>query len=38
MDSPLGRAVLRKAIDDEFAVDLPGGRKSYVVVAIRYEQ
>ena len=38
MDSPLGRAVLRKAIDDEFGVDLPGGRKTYVVVGIRYEE
>ena len=37
MDSPLGRAALRKAVDDELAVDLPGGRKTYVVVAIRYE-
>lgn len=37
MDSPLGRALLRKAIDDEVAVDLPGGKKVFTVVAIRYE-
>lgn len=37
MDSPLGRAVLRKRIDDEVSVEVPGGRKTYVVVSIRYE-
>ena len=36
MDAPLGRALLRKAIDDEVKVELPGGAKSYVVVAVRY--
>jgi transcription elongation factor GreB len=36
MDSPLARALMRKAIDDEVALDLPGGRKSYVVVGVRY--
>lgn len=36
MDSPLGRALLRKAIDDEVKVELPGGVKSYVVVAVEY--
>src|SRR5215831_9249069 len=36
MDSPLARALMRKAVDDEVAVEMPGGRKSYVVVAIRY--
>src|SRR5262245_60982578 len=37
MDSPLGRALLRKAIDDEIKVEVPGGEKTYVVVAIDYE-
>jgi transcription elongation factor GreB len=37
MDSPLGRALLRKAIDDEVKVETPGGAKTYVVVAVRYE-
>lgn len=37
MDSPLGRALLRKAIDDEFIVDLPAGPKTFTIVAIRYE-
>jgi transcription elongation factor GreB len=36
MDAPLGRALMRKAIDDEVKVELPGGAKRYVVVAVRY--
>jgi transcription elongation factor GreB len=38
MDSPLGRALLRKGIDDEVKVEVPGGAKMYVVVAVRYEE
>ena len=37
MDSPLGRALMRKALDDEVKVELPGGVKVYVIVAVRYE-
>jgi transcription elongation factor GreB len=36
MDSPLGRALLRKALDDEIAVELPGGLRKFVIVEIRY--
>lgn len=36
MDSPLGKALLRKALDDEVKVEVPGGMKTYVVVAVRY--
>ena len=36
MDAPLGRALLRKAIDDEVKVELPSGAKAYVIVAVRY--
>jgi len=36
MDAPLGRALLRKAIDDEVKVDVPGGAKTYYVVGVRY--
>ena len=36
MDSPLGRALLRKGLDDEFSIDLPTGRKTFTVMAIRY--
>ena len=38
MDSPLGRALLRKGLDDEVKVELPGGVKIYVVVGVRYEE
>src|SRR6201991_4613478 len=38
MDSPLGRALMRKALDDEVKVELPGGLKTYVVVGVRYEE
>jgi transcription elongation factor GreB len=37
MDSPLGRALLGKRIDDEFRIQVPGGEKVYVLVAVRYE-
>jgi transcription elongation factor GreB len=36
MDSPLARALMRKAVDDEVFIDMPTGRKGYVVVEIRY--
>lgn len=37
MDSPLGRALLRKGLDDEVRVEVPGGLKTYVITAVRYE-
>src|SRR5512142_3286436 len=37
VDSPLARAALKKRIDDEFEAELPGGRRRFVVVAVRYE-
>lgn len=36
MDSPLARALMRKTIDDEVTIEVTGGKKSYVVVGIRY--
>lgn len=36
MDSPLGRALLRRALDDEVSVELPGGARKFIVVAIDY--
>jgi transcription elongation factor GreB len=36
MDSPLGRALLRKALDAEVTVELPGGSRTFVIVAIDY--
>jgi transcription elongation factor GreB len=38
MDSPLGRALLRKGIDDEVRVEVPGGSRTYIVVGVRYEK
>jgi transcription elongation factor GreB len=37
MDAPLGRALMRKAIDDEVKVEVPGGVKEYVIVDISYD-
>ena len=37
MDSPLGRALLRRALDDEVSVETPGGSCVYAIVAIEYE-
>jgi transcription elongation factor GreB len=37
MDSPLARALLKKTVDDEVRVNLPGGEKLFVVVDVRYE-
>jgi transcription elongation factor GreB len=36
MDSPLGRALLGKRLDDEITAELPGGIRSFVIVAIDY--
>ena len=38
MDAPLARALLRKSLDDEVRVELPGGAKSLVIVDIAYEE
>lgn len=37
IDSPLARALLKKAVDDEVEVAVPGGTERYVVVAVRYD-
>jgi transcription elongation factor GreB len=36
MDSPLGRALLRKALDDEVTVELPRGAHKFLIVEITY--
>jgi transcription elongation factor GreB len=36
MDAPLARAMLGKRLDDEFAVELPGGLRRCVITEIRY--
>lgn len=38
MDSPLGRALMGKHLDDEVAVQLPAGPKRYVIVEISYRE
>ena len=38
MDSPLARALLGRRRDDEVTVEVPGGRRTYAVVGIRYEE
>jgi transcription elongation factor GreB len=38
MDSPLGRALMGKRLDDEVKVELPGGVKTYAIVGVRYEE
>jgi transcription elongation factor GreB len=37
MDAPLARAMMRKSLDEEFSVELPGGARRYTIVRIRYE-
>jgi transcription elongation factor GreB len=37
MDSPLGRALMRKALDEEITVDAPGGPRTLTIMAIEYE-
>lgn len=36
MDSPLGRALLRRSLDDQVTVELPGGSHALVIVEIDY--
>ena len=37
IDSPLARALLKKRIDDEFAVELPSGVTHFVVIDVSYD-
>ncbi|MBS0580007.1 MAG: transcription elongation factor GreB [Proteobacteria bacterium] len=36
MDSPLGRALMRRRLDEEFSVETPAGLRTLVVVGIEY--
>jgi len=38
MDSPLGRALLGKRVDDVFEIELPAGPQRFTVTAIDYDQ
>jgi transcription elongation factor GreB len=37
MDSPLGRALLRKRLDEGVTVETPAGSRAFTIVAIDYE-
>lgn len=36
IDAPLARVMLKKRVDDEFEAMLPGGKASFVIVAVKY--
>jgi transcription elongation factor GreB len=38
IDSPLGRALMRKRLDAELSVETPAGTRTFVIVAIEYPQ
>ena len=38
MDSPMGKALLGKSLDDDFSLVLPEGETEYVITAVSYEK
>ena len=38
MDAPLARALMGKRLDDAVTVEVPGGTRTYVLVAVGYEE
>jgi transcription elongation factor GreB len=38
MDSPLARALMKKGLDDEVTVEVPGGMRTYVIIEVQYEK
>jgi transcription elongation factor GreB len=38
MDSPLARGLMKKGLDDEVTVEVPGGQRTYVIVDVEYEK
>jgi len=36
MDSPMGKSLIGKRLDDELTVSLPGGEQTFIIVGIRY--
>ncbi len=38
IDSPLARGLLKRRVDDEVGVELPGGARRYVLVAVAYPE
>jgi transcription elongation factor GreB len=37
MDSPLARVLMKKGLDDDVSVEVPGGTHTYIIVDIEYE-
>ncbi len=37
MDSPLARALMKKGLDDEVTVEVPGGVKKYIIAEVEYQ-
>jgi len=37
MDSPLGRALLGRRLDEDVTIEAPGGSASYTIVAVEYQ-
>ena len=38
LDSPMAKALLKKTLDDEVAVETPSGTKRFVIVVVRYKE
>ena len=38
MDAPLARALMGKRLDEEIGVATPGGKKTFTITAVRYEE
>ena len=38
MDSPLGKALLRRRTNEEVTVETPAGPRIYVIVSIEYQR
>ena len=38
MDSPMGKALIGKSLDDEFTLSLPEGEAGYVITEVSYEK
>ena len=38
MDSPLARALMKKGLDDEVTVEVPGSQRKLIIVDIEYEK
>jgi transcription elongation factor GreB len=37
MDSPLARALMKKGLDDEVTVEVPGGQRTLVIIDVSYD-